>query len=163
LVLKDRTLAMLTVMLRPPQSIALLPKAFAAALVTIALVCSLGPPASAAQKKVITLEQLQDMFMNMRTHTGSKKWNVDGDLLWGYFFTDPDPRKLKSVADFLVKNGYRFVDTHPTDNKKTFFLHVERMEHHTPESLNERNLEFYKLADQFHLESYDGMDVGPVE
>jgi hypothetical protein len=103
------------------------------------------------------------MFADMRTKTGYKKWNVDGDLLWGYFFTDPDRRKLQPVADFLTRNGYRFVNIYPTDDKKTFFLHVERVEHHTPESLNQRNLEFYKLAEEFHLESYDGMDVGPIE
>jgi hypothetical protein len=88
---------------------------------------------------------------------------VEGKLLWGYFFTDPDPRKLQPVADHLTKLGYHFVSIYPTDDKTTFLLHVEKIEHHTPESLNERNVEFDKLAEQFHLESYDGMDVGPVE
>jgi hypothetical protein len=125
--------------------------------------CGVGSGSVAYGGAVITLERLNQMFADMRTHTGYKKWNVDGDLLWGYFFTDPDASKLQPVADYLVKAGYRFVNIYPTDDKKRFFLHVERAEHHTPESLFKRNLEFYKLATEYHLESYDGMDVGPVE
>jgi len=119
--------------------------------------------AVAAGGTVITLEQLDQMFANMRTNTGYKKWNVDGDLLWGYFFTDPNAQKLRPVAEYLSEKGYSFVSIYPTDDKHTFFLHVEKIEHHTPESLNQRNQEFYKLAAQYGLESYDGMDVGPVE
>jgi hypothetical protein len=31
-----------------------------------------------------------------------------------------------------------------------------------PESLNQRNIEPYKLAEEFDLESHDGMDVVPA-
>jgi hypothetical protein len=122
---------------------------------------SFGGVAIAEGGTVITLEQLNHMFDNMRANPGSKKWDLDGDLLWGYFFTDPNPKKLQPVADYLTKNGYRFVNIYPTDDKKTYFLHVEKIEHHTPESLNVRNQDFYKLAEKYYLESYDGMDVGP--
>ena len=99
------------------------------------------------------------MFQNIREKS---KWNTDGDLLWGYFFTDPDPDKLKPVSDILGDDGYRFVDIYETDNSSTWFLHVERIETHTPASLFQRNSEFYRLAGEFCIESYDGMDVGPV-
>jgi hypothetical protein len=115
--------------------------------------------AHAGGGSVITLESLREMFANMKSNT---KWNLDGDLLWGYFFTDPNPSKLKPVAVYLEKSGYRFVNIYPTDDKTTYFLHVEKIEHHTPTSLNKRNQEFYKLAERYGLESYDGMDVGPV-
>jgi hypothetical protein len=36
-------------------------------------------------------------------------------------------------------------------------------ERHTPETLDERNQEFYRLASRFNLDSYDGMDVGPID
>ena len=121
-----------------------------------------GNIAMAEGSTTITLEQLNQMFENMRTNSGYKKWNINGNLLWGYFFTDPNPKKLQTVAEYLTKNGYRFVNIYPTDDKKTFFLHVGKIEHHSPESLNERNHEFYKLAERYHLESYDGMDVGPA-
>lgn len=38
----------------------------------------------------ITLQNLKQMFANMRAQT---KWNVDGEMLWGYFFTDSIPEK----------------------------------------------------------------------
>lgn len=109
---------------------------------------------------MITLESLQKMFTDMKAKT---KWDLDGNMLWGYFFTDPDPKKLEVARDALVKAGYHFVNIYPTDDKRTYFLHVEKVEHHTAETLNQRNQEFYKLADQLHLESYDGMDVGPAD
>lgn len=132
------------------------------ALVVPLLLAAPGSPALAKEKSVISLEQLQEMFADMRARPG-KQWSVEGPLLWGYFFTDPNSKKLQPVADYLSRKGYRFVSIYPTADKSTFFLHVEKIEHHTPESLNKRNLEFYELASQFKLESYDGMDVGPVE
>jgi hypothetical protein len=109
---------------------------------------------------MITLQILEDMFANMRAQTD---WDVDGEMLWGYFFTDPNPKKLKPLADYLSNAGYRLVKIHETDDRNTYFLHVERVETHTPQTLFARNAEFYLLADEFGLESYDGMDVGPVE
>lgn len=80
----------------------------------------------------------------------------------GLFFTDPIPEKLESVAEKLSDSGYRLVDIYPTDDESTHVLHVERIEKHTPESLHARNSELEALAREFSIESYDGMDVGPV-
>jgi len=107
----------------------------------------------------ITLQDLQDMFANMRA---DPKCDVDGDLLWGYFFTDPDPKKLDPVAEHLGRSGYRVVSIYEADDKSTHFLHVARVETHTPQTLHARNEEFERLAGEFDLECYDGMDVGPV-
>jgi hypothetical protein len=41
-------------------------------------------------------------------------------------------------------------------------LHVERIEAHSPQTLLARNEMLYDLANQLELNSYDGMDVGPV-
>jgi hypothetical protein len=109
---------------------------------------------------MITLETLETMFQNIREKT---RWNIDGDMLWGYFFTDSDPEKLKPVTDNLTENGYRFVDIFETEDGSTWFLHVEKIETHSTASLFKRNSEFYRLADEFCIESYDGMDVGPVK
>jgi hypothetical protein len=106
----------------------------------------------------ISLQSLEQMFTNMK----EAPWYVDGELLWGYFFTDPNPKKLESAAERLRSLGYRFGSIYPTDDGGTHFLHVEKIERHTPQSLHARNLELYALADEFGLESYDGMDVGPV-
>ena len=39
------------------------------------------------------------MFQSMRTEA---PWGVDSDLLWGYFFTDRDKKKLNQLAKKLV-------------------------------------------------------------
>ena len=106
----------------------------------------------------ITLGQLEELFENM-----AGELDVSDDLLWGYFFTDRDKKKLAPVRDELVRTGYREVALYQTDDEKTYFLHVEKVEKHTPASLHERNQHFYALADRFGIESYDGMDVGAVE
>ena len=111
-------------------------------------------------KNMITLQDLEDMFVSMRERS---KWDVDSEMLWGYFFTDTDPKKLERVVKPLTSDGYRFVSIYETDDKSTHFLHVERIEKHTPQTLHARNAELYKLAAEYGLDSYDGMDVGPVE
>jgi hypothetical protein len=123
-------------------------------LTVTAAIAQSPPPSRAA----ITLPQLEDMFQNMRANT---KWNIDGDLLWGYFFTDSKPEKLRPVADELTKLGYRYIDLSARSGG-IHVLHVEKVETHTPRSLHERNMEFYRLAERHGIASYDGMDVGPA-
>jgi len=108
---------------------------------------------------MIALADLESMFKNMRSET---KWNVDGDMLWGYFFFDPSPEKLNSLAEELKKTGYHFVNVHQTDDKSSYVLHVENVETHTPATLDKRNHELTALAEKYGVECYDGMDVGPV-
>jgi regulator of ribonuclease activity B len=106
---------------------------------------------------------LVEMFANIRSQT---KWSIDGDMLWGYFFTDSDRTKLLTSADELSRRGYRVVGVHeptPEDDDQTIlWLHVERIETHSPDSLHRRNQELYQFADEMALGSYDGMDVGPA-
>lgn len=121
-------------------------------------ICGFAAEAVSTEGAKITIEQLQKMFGDMRAKT---KWNVDGPLVWGYYFTDPDPKKLQDIADELTKGGYRLVEIHPASDRRWYILHVEKIERHTPDSLNQRNQELYHLAEQHQLRSYDGMDVGP--
>jgi hypothetical protein len=131
-----------------------------AILVSLFSLSTFGAAPQTSQKPVITTAQLQEMFSNMRANP---KWNVDAPLLWGYFFIDSDPKWLEVVAQELIASGYRLVDIRATDDKSAYVLHVEKVEHHTVESLNKRNQEFYALAEKFRLSSYDGMDVRPVK
>jgi hypothetical protein len=108
---------------------------------------------------MIELGKLEDMFSKMRAQT---KWNVAGSMLWGYFFTDRSAEKLERAAAILVAQGYRLVEIREDDEGSTRWLHVERVEVHSPQSLFARNEALYKLADELGLDSYDGMDVGPV-
>jgi hypothetical protein len=108
---------------------------------------------------MIPLNALEEMFENMRAHT---KWNVDGPMLWGYFFLDPNADKLQKAADHLTDEGYRFVEIQPTDDGDLFVLHVERTETHSPQTLLKRNRYLHGIAERFDLDVYDGMDVGPA-
>jgi len=114
---------------------------------------------------MITLEALEEMFANIRID--SPGWNLDGVLLWGYFFTDHERQRLEKAARVLEKKGYQVVgilDPSPdNDDQGLMFLHVEKVEHHTPRTLHARNAELYALAEALGVETYDGMDVGPVE
>lgn len=114
---------------------------------------------------MITREQLVEMFEAIGRDT---KWDISQPMVWGYFFTDQDKAKLETVAPLLEKEGYRFVEIFLSDKEDQsepdlWWLHVERIEVHTPDTLNERNFWLYRFAADHHLDSYDGMDVGPVE
>jgi Regulator of ribonuclease activity B len=106
----------------------------------------------------IPLTQLQQMFHGMQTEAG---WDTNRDLVWGYFFTHSTSAPLGRLADRLVGLGYNFVDIYPTDDGEVTFLRVEKIETHTPQSLDLRNRELEDLAHSFGVE-YDGMDAGPV-
>jgi hypothetical protein len=116
-------------------------------------------------RKMITREQLVEMFEGIGKDT---TWDMSQPMVWGYFFTDPERTKLEKVAPILEKQGYRFVEVFLSDKEDPsepdlWWLHVERIEVHTPDTLNERNQALYEFAADHRLASYDGMDVGPVE
>ena len=115
--------------------------------------------AMAQTSQRIPLYQLEAMFSDMRIKA---PWNVDGPLLWGYFFFDPSEIKLQSAAKELLAAKYQVVTLVNIPGRRTFRLHVEKVEMHTPASLHARNSELYELAAKYKLASYDGMDVGPV-
>jgi hypothetical protein len=108
---------------------------------------------------MIEKAQLVDMFEGMRAQA---PWDVDSDLLWGYFFTGEDQDALNRLSEKLVSLGYRLVEIRPDENAPGFWLHVERVETHSPDSLHERNQELYGMADEYSV-NYDGMDVGPAQ
>lgn len=131
-------------------------------LILIASLVLASMPVRAVGETTITRESLDEMFENLKAKT---KWNLDGPLLWGYFFTDHDPKKFMRLKAHLEKLGYRYVgilEPEEGEANRTYFLHVERVEHHTPQSLHARNQQLSRLARQFGVEAYDGMDVGEV-
>ena len=114
---------------------------------------------------MISHDQLVEMFDNIAR---GAKWDMSKPMLWGYFFTDSDKTKLERVVPFLEEQGYTFAEIFLADKDDPkepdlWFLHVEKVEVHTPDSLYERNGALYEFADEHELDSYDGMDVGPVE
>lgn len=108
--------------------------------------------------------QLQQMFDNISANT---PWDIHGEMLWGYFFTDSDEARLKSASKLLEQQGYQYVEIFlPAEDEadsEYFILHVEKIEKHTVDSLYQRNAELAAFAKDNGLETYDGMDVGPVK
>jgi len=125
-----------------------------------------GGRALAEQKPVhIPRIQIEEMFANIKTHTS---WDINGNLRWGYYFTADDRTSFEQAANLLTHLGYKVVEIRPLETEsgsmtQVWQLHVERVEHHTAESLSARDDELYRFAESHGLASYDGMDVGPVK
>lgn len=109
-------------------------------------------------------DELEAMFANIAKKT---KWAMSKDMCWGYFFTNQSRAKLDVAARDLARKGYRIVEVYLSDKQDSdspalWWLHVERIETHSVESLLMRNIELNAFAKTHHLDSYDGMDVGPA-
>jgi hypothetical protein len=111
---------------------------------------------------MITKEEMVELFADMKQNA---PWDIAKPLLWGYFFADPTKSKLESAAALLMAKGYKTVgiyDSKPeADTPALWWLHVEKIEKHTVDTLHARNQEFYKFVEEQQIEAYDGMDVGP--
>ena len=119
---------------------------------------------SFGQESMISKGQLQDMFDSISESTD---WDMSGDMLWGYFFTDSDKSALEQAAPILEEMGYSvksiyLSDKESEDEPDLWWLHVEKVEAHSVDSLNATNLVFYEFAEKHGIDSYDGMDVGLV-
>jgi Regulator of ribonuclease activity B len=133
---------------------------------TIALSALVLISSAVAQEKsrVISRSDLQDMFDSIAQKSG---WDMSKPMVWGYFFTHHERAPLERVAELLVARGYSLIDIRLGDkdhesDPDVWWLHVERIEVHTVATLDALNKSFYELADGNGIDSYDGMDVGPV-
>ena len=113
---------------------------------------------------MITKAQLEEMFDGVHDEPG---WDLDSPLVWDYFFTDTDREKLIRAAATLESLGYEVVgllEPGPDeDDKEILFLQVRKVEHHTIDTLDARNQELYRFADEHDLKSYDGMDMSRLK
>lgn len=114
---------------------------------------------------MITREILQQMFDNI---ADEGRWDMTQPLMWGYFFTHSAKDPLAKVVPLLRERDYEFVDLYQSDKEDPadadlWWLHVQRVEIHSVDSLFARNEQLYEFASAHGLDSYDGMDVGPAE
>jgi Regulator of ribonuclease activity B len=136
-----------------------------AATLVIALSC--GPiqaqPAPPAAGEHITRAQIERMFAELEVRPG---FFPKGNLRWSYFFLGTDRAKLEKAAEQLMAQGYTLVGIEPVQTgipniPDTWELHVERLEHHTADTLLARDEAFYAFAAQQGLERYDGVEAAP--
>lgn len=116
---------------------------------------------------MITLPMLEDFFVATREtrDEGRCSWDIDSLCRWSYFFVHVEREKLCPVAEHMASQGYEVrgtLDPDDSDEDPVYFLRMDRLERHTPESLNNRNQALYQIAHQFSV-GYDGMDVGAVD
>ncbi len=89
-------------------------------------------------------------------------WNLDEDLVWGYYFIDERKLPLQASAWCLDLVGYRVVSLDFDDEKKKWWLHVEKVGRHTLDSMASLNVRLDWLARACIWSEYDGWDVGPI-
>ncbi len=111
------------------------------------------------------LEGIREIFNTARTED---KWNLEGDMLYSYYFVDTDVDKLEKLGLELENKGYDFLDIFELGDEDSgestgeYLLHIDKEEIHTPESLAQRNVEFQTLATENEIGSYDGWEFGEV-
>jgi hypothetical protein len=113
---------------------------------------------------MIAREILQQMFDGI---SEEGQWDMSEPMMWGYFFTHPEKGPLARVVPLLQARDYEFVDLYQGDENNPadadlWWLHVQRVEAHSVDSLFARNEQLREFASDHGLDSYDGMDVGPV-
>lgn len=104
---------------------------------------------------MISFESVQALFTRMHENG----IDTDRDKLYGYYFTHHSKTALEKAATALQNQGFTLVDI-AADETGHWWLHVERIEVHTPQSLHALNLSLYQIADTYGLSSYDGYDIG---
>ncbi|TDK33029.1 ribonuclease E inhibitor RraB [Luteimonas terrae] len=112
---------------------------------------------------MMTLEMMQAFFSDTRQKNieAGKDWSIDEVCRWSFFFVDEDGSALLPVARHMESLGYTVVGvTEPDGDEDPFFyLQVDKLEQHTPESLQARVEALYAIAEQFEIADYDGMNV----
>jgi len=112
---------------------------------------------------MITKEEMVELFADMKENA---PWDISKPLLWGYFFADKSKAKLELAQLLFKSKGYQIVgiyDSKPeAETPALWWLHIEKVELHTVDTLHARNQELYQFAEEHKIESYDGMDVGPA-
>jgi hypothetical protein len=114
---------------------------------------------------VIDREMLKEMFDSI---AAKGQWNMSQPMLWGYFFTHGDPKRLQEVVPILQSRDYEFVEIFKTERDDPakadlWWLHVQRVEVHSVDSLFARNEQLGDFAIKHSLDSYDSMDVRPPD
>jgi Regulator of ribonuclease activity B len=113
---------------------------------------------------VIDRESLVEMFESIADRG---EWDMSQPMLWGYFFTNRNEAALRAAVPALNSDQYEFVDIYlsekddPSD-EDLWWLHVQRVEVHTVDTLAARNDRLSEFASRHGIDSYDGMDVGPA-
>lgn len=100
------------------------------------------------------------MFQDLAAETD---WDISGDLVWGYHFTNPHREALETLSQELTGQGYSQVDlSQNTDGNAQWQLHVERVEANNPDSLVNNGAQMESLATKYLIHSFSEVTVRPA-
>lgn len=126
--------------------------------IALSLTSCRGNSQTQASSNMIPIEKIKEMYSNMH----SAGVDTDEKMLYGYFFTNSEPKQLEKVSEQLKKDSFDYVDIYQNEDG-LYWLHMERIEIHNANSLFELNKKLYAVADKFKITSYDGYDVGNAD
>ena len=112
------------------------------------------------------LEEIQRMF---DLATIEDRWDMEGPMLYSFFFVSTDPDKLDKLAEIMEEQGLDPLDIFQLGDEDTeeptgeYLLHVDQMGVHTPESLDKQLEAFEKLCDETGYGEFDGWEFGKEE
>lgn len=112
--------------------------------------------------KETQLKEIKEIFADAARE---EEWDVEGEMLYSYYFIDETFDKLEKLAQHFEKESYDFINIYELGDEETneptgeFLLHIDKTEKQTPETLVERIDEFLKLAEEYEVE-FDGWEFG---
>jgi len=107
---------------------------------------------------MITLTSIQQMFDRM----SSDGVDIAKDLLWGFFFTDNDKKRLELAKQELGEKGFNFVGIRQDENG-LYWLEMNRVMVHDPKSLLYVCKEMDAYAKMRSIGAFDGYDAGEID
>ena len=108
--------------------------------------------------KETQLKELKEIFADAAREEG---WDVEGEMLYSYYFVDDSIEKLEKLGLKFEKDGYDFINIFELGDEETneatgeYLLHLDKTEKQTPETLNGRLAEFQKLAEENEVEDLE--------
>ena len=112
--------------------------------------------------KETQLKEIKEIFADAARE---EEWDVDGEMLYSFYFIDETIDKLEKLGLHLENEGYDFINIFELGDEESgeptgeYLLHLDKTEKHTPETLVERIDEFLKLAEENEVE-FDGWEFG---
>ena len=87
-------------------------------------------------------------------------WDLNHDMLWGYYFTNNGRVPLRLISAGMSVFGYREVDIRKEGD--LWWLHMECSQTNSLDGLSARDIRFQRIAGLIFNSKYDGWDVGPL-
>ena len=99
----------------------------------------------------------QDFISKAFSDMQENGWDINGPLIWGFFFISENKENLAKIFNELKDHNYKIEEIRECDGK--WRLWVSKVEVLTEDKLRRRKEAFNELAAYYNSE-FDGWDVG---